>query len=212
MTNRIPKAARPSLRSRASYLRKYLGILTSIAGLIISVVGGFIQPVTTSDEGRSALLRFTPFLITVLAGLLFFLSQKWSRKRQAYRWFFICAASFVLSILTISAYWYLVYDRTCLNNGQRKIVGTTYTPKGQSYTSEHPNKTCEELLDDFIGEVEAIWTKESINRSRLALESSYIICISLLSICLLALGQALYSVDASVRNRAAGRKPKNAVP
>lgn len=195
MRNEAKKKARSSLKDWSGRTKKYLAILTSLAGFLVSLIGGFVQPVTISDEQRSALLRFTPFLVTIIAGLIFLLAQKWSSRKGATRWFVICAATFVLSVLSLLTYWYSSYDRTCIYDGETRIVGTTYTPKGQSYVSEYPHKTCEELLDDFVGEAEAVWTKASINQSRLILESSYIICICLLAICLLSLGQAVHAID-----------------
>jgi hypothetical protein len=195
MRNESRKKGSILLKDWSGGTKKYLAILTSLAGFVVSLVGGFVQPVTISDEQRSALLRFTPFLVTIIAGLIFFLAQKWSSGKGANRWFVICAASFVLSVLSLMTYWYFIHDRTCIYDGENRIVGTSYTPKGQSYVSEYPHKTCEELLDDFVGEAEAVWTKESINQSRLILESSYIICICLLAICLLSLGQAVNSID-----------------
>jgi hypothetical protein len=102
-------------------------------------------------------------------------------------------------------YWHLVYERTCAYDNQKIIIGTIYTNKGRTYVEQNPNKTCDEVLDDFVGEAEAVWTKESINRSRLALETSYIFCISLFAVCLLALGQAVYSIDTAEGNTARRR-------
>jgi len=195
VTNKSRKQPRSRLAEWATLAKKRIAILASLAAFVLSIIGGFVQPIADSSERRGALLSLSPFLVTVLAGLIFFASQHWGHKAQSKKWFLICITSLILSIGSLLAYGYLIYDRTCVYDTQRRIVGTVLTSKGHSYVTQNPNKTCDEILADFVGEVEAVWTKESINRSILALESSYITCISLFGICLLALGQAVSGKD-----------------
>jgi hypothetical protein len=44
---------------------------------------------------------------------------------------------------------------------------------------------------DFAGETEAIWTRDSINHRRLILAASYVSCLPLFTICLIAVVQAI---------------------
>ena len=44
---------------------------------------------------------------------------------------------------------------------------------------------------DVAGAAEAIWTSESINRRRLILAATYVCCLPLFALCLIAVVQAL---------------------
>ena len=75
--------------------------------------------------------------------------------------------------------------------GQRVIVGAVLTPHGQAYTRANPDLSRDQLIMDVAGATEAIWTSESINRRRLILAATYVCCLPLFALCLIAVVQAL---------------------
>src|SRR5688572_21817285 len=97
MTNKSHKQPRSLLAEWTTLTKKRIAVLASLAAFVVSIVGGFVQPIGSSER-RAALLSLSPFLITVLAGLIFFASQQWGRKAQSKRWFLICITSFIFSI------------------------------------------------------------------------------------------------------------------
>ena len=87
--------------------------------------------------------------------------------------------------------------------GEKVVIGSVYTPQGLSYTEKNPKISCDDLVADFPGKPEDIWTRDSINRRRLILAATYVSCLPLFTICLIAVVQAVQG-GRTARRRAEG--------
>src|ERR1035441_1848740 len=56
---------------------------------------------------------------------------------------------------------------------------------------KNPNLSLDALLEDFTGRAEDVWTRESINRRRLALAGLYVSCLPWFTVCVVAVVQAI---------------------
>jgi hypothetical protein len=176
-------------------------LLMQAAVLILGVAGSFLLPPPgwTSSAGDKTVLRLGQFIVAVLAGLIFLLVQKWNKKKHAGRWAMFTIVFLALSIVAFFVYQQLLDTRTCQYAGQAVVIGTQYTEHARSYLGENPNSTCSSLLDDFGGKADDIWTQDSINKSRYILAGSYILTLPLLTICIIAVIQAVSCSQAKPR-------------
>lgn len=185
--------------------KKTWALVTQFAVFILGVVGSFLLPPPgwVSSDGNKVLVRLAQFIVAVLVGLIFLLVQRWNKQNHVGRWASLAIVFLVLSVSVFFAYQHFLDTRTCEYAGQTVVIGTRYTAPGQSYASENPNSTCTSLLEDFAGEAEDIWAKDSINKSRYILAGIYILNLPLFTICIIAVVQALFlqSIKSSPVNR-----------
>jgi len=92
---------------------------------------------------------------------------------------------------------------TALYDEQKVVIGSVYTAQGLSYTEQNPKISCDELIFQFKGVIENIWTRESINRRRLVLAATYVSCLPLFTICLIAVVQAIQCGGKPAKRRVA---------
>ena len=84
----------------------------------------------------------------------------------------------------------------------RSRSGSALTPHGLAYTQANPDLSRDQLVMDFAGATETVWTRESINRRRLILAATYVSCLPLFTLCLIAVVQALQCGGPPTRPRA----------
>jgi hypothetical protein len=181
--------------------KKVWGLLMQVAVFILGVASGFLvgPPGWASSADDKTVVRLGQFIVAVLAGLIFLLVQKWNKKKHTGRWAMYTIVFLALSIVAFFVYQHLLDTRTCQYAGQAVVIGTQHTEHARSYVSENPNSTCSSLLDDFSGQAGDIWTRDSINKSRYILAGTYILTLPLLTICIIAVIQAISCSQAKPR-------------
>jgi hypothetical protein len=187
--------------------RKSWVILAQGAAWLGGVLGGFLlpPPVGVSAGEEKIWLRLGQFVIAVVLGLVFFAARKWNQRRHALGW---CGTALVFLLLAVGAffrYQQLTMSWTGNYVGQKIVIGSAYTAQGLAYTATNPRISCDDLIFDFAGRAEDIWTRDSINGRRLVLAATYVSCLPLFAICLIAVVQ---SVQCGSRERK--RKAKTA--
>ena len=185
-------------QSRKSWL-----VLTQGALWLGGIFGSFLLPppvgVSASDE--KIWLRLGQFIIAVVLGLVFLAGRRWNQPRHSLRW---GAAALLFLALAVTAFFYyqqLTLNWTCSYVGDKVVIGSTYTPQGLSYTQKNPNISRDDLIFDFSGETDKIWTRESINHRRLILAATYVSCLPLFTICLIAVVQAVQCSGRTAKRR-----------
>lgn len=189
-------------RNWLGHTKKIWVLLMQFAVFILGIAGSFVLPPPgwASSSGDKTVVRLGQFIVTVLVGLIFLLVQKWNKKKHTKRWALLTITFLVLSVAMFFVYQRLLDTRTCQYDGHPVVIGTHYTEEAQTYIKEEsPGATCESLLKDYTGSVEDIWTRNSINKSRYVLAGGYISTLPLLTICIIAVVQALYCSQAKPR-------------
>lgn len=157
------------------------------------ILGGFLLPppvgIAASDE--KMWLRLGQFILAVVLGLVFFAARRWSQPRHALRWSGVALLFLAVAVTAFFRYQQLILAWTGRYVGEKAVLGSVYTPQGDAYVQKNPGISCEDLIFDFAGKTEDIWTRESINRRRLILAGTYIACLPLFTICLIAVVQAI---------------------
>jgi MFS family permease len=179
------------------------GTLAGFGVFIFGIVGSFVLPPPgwVSSAGDKPLVNLAQFVVSVLAGLILIFVHKWQRKKDLKRWALIAIGSLALSLAAYFSYQHFLDTRTCEYFEHSVVIGSAYTQQAQDYVRETVNTSCSMLLADFAGRPEDIWTQQSINRSRYILALSYITIMPLLTVCVIAVVQALYCATLSRRGR-----------
>lgn len=160
---------------------------------VLGIVGSFVlpPPVGISREDEKIWQRLGKFVVTILVGLLFIAARRWDKRRHFRGWTTAAGVWLVLAVTVFLGYQALLSSRTCARDSERLVIGNVYTPQGAAYAQKHPGISCRDLLDDFAGKADDVWTEESINHSRMMLAEIYISCLPLFAICLVAILQAV---------------------
>ena len=148
-------------------------------------------PVGASPGDEKIWLRLAQFVITVVIGLIFIAAQKWRQKHHAKWWWTFSLGCLVFAVSAFFCYQRFMDAWTVNYAGQRVVIGSVFTAHGKKYAEQNPSLSRYWLLMDAAGAPEDLWTRESINRRRLVLGATYILCLPLFTICLIAIVQAI---------------------
>ena len=105
-------------------------------------------------------------------------------------WMIVSAAALLVgAVATIGAE---RVQRTCTvaYGGRTIVAGTEYTPLALEDLRVHPDQSREQLIFDATGHAETVWTRDSVERCRTRLASTYFLPVPLFALCLLAAAQA----------------------
>jgi hypothetical protein len=157
------------------------------------ILGGFLLPppvgILASEE--KLWLRLGQFIVAVVLGLVFFASRRWHQARHALWWSGVALLSLALALAMFFRYQQLTLAWTATYAGQKVVAGSVLTPAGQAELRENPGLSSDDLIMDFAGRTTDIWTPDSINHRRLVLAASYVSCLPLFTVCLIAVVQAI---------------------
>jgi len=202
---------RPDLKKWLQQTRKSGTAMTQGALWIGGMTGGFLLPppvgVSTADE--KIWLRLGQFVVAIVLGLVFFMAQRWSQPRHALKWFGTGILFLFLAVASFFLYQQLTVSWTEIYYGDKIVVGSDLTSHGKILVEENPKMSVKDLIEDVAGETENLWTRQSINNRRLILAATYVSCLPLFTICLIATVQATQCrAPATKRKRA---RPVSAV-
>jgi hypothetical protein len=158
-----------------------------------------LPPPGASSQDNHVWLRFAQLVITVVIGFILLASLRWSQKEHAAWWagvsllFLLLSAGVFFVYQTCAARWSATY------NGQSVLIGDTLTSFGREYRQEKPELSNEQLVMDVSGQIEKIWTKESLESRRSRLAALYVVAMPLFTICILSIVQALQCAAGKAR-------------
>jgi hypothetical protein len=182
-------------------LKTHWVLLVQAASLVSLTIRGFVNPpdyfdpVATASETK----RFAAFIVALLIGVFFYFGHKWSLKKNARGWAFVTVVLALLLIGSDQIFREFKTDCTCRYDEQTILIGTEYTELGKSeYADDREAMPCEEIVMNFTGRVDFIWTPTSINSCRRKLTLSYLMTFSLAALSLLS---ALQIVKCQNRRR-----------
>ena len=198
-------AARSGNQAWLKQVRKSWLVLAQGALWLGGILGGFLlpPPVGLLASEEKVWLRLGQFIIVVVLGLVFFAARRWRQPRHALWWAATAMLVLAVAVAVFFRYQQLTLAWTGNYAGQKVVVGSVLTPHGQAYTQANPDLSCDQLIMDVAGATEAIWTSESINRRRLILAATYVSCLPLFTLCLIAVVQALQCAGPMTRPKGA---------
>src|SRR5262245_49583510 len=189
MPNKIQQLLK---NSRNSWL-----ILIQATAWIAAVIASFVlpPPIGTAAETK-VWVRFAQFVITILIGLFVLVALRWNRKKDVLPWAATAAAFLLLGTICFFTYQILATRWTTAYFGERILLGGTFTQHGAEYHAQNPTLTSSNLLKNYAGQAEKIWTVESINERRFFLAGIYVLAMPLFTICIISLLQAMQCATA----------------
>jgi hypothetical protein len=159
--------------------------------------GGFIGRISPPDEiahlwsGLASLISGAAFGL-VLLGARGNPNSKYSRYWYRRSGFFVC-----VGLLLLFFYYWEYNANTIVYGGKRIVVGATYTAKAQEYVNQSPNLSREQVLLDFEGKVEEVWTPKSLANGRTLLIVIYSAFVFSIVFGLVFLAEGLHRSDSS---------------
>jgi hypothetical protein len=151
---------------------------------LIAIAAALLWPLTAALPFRDALqARLASGVVAALACALF-ASQRSLRGRIAIPISVVAAAIGVaLLIQHLDALTVCIADY----DGRPLIIGSAYTPLGESYLRDKPGEPLSDLLLDIGGEPSLLWTAESIRACRLLVSWAGLAAIPLFAVSAAAL-------------------------
>jgi hypothetical protein len=203
----------PAIASNPQWLKrvgKSWLVLAQGALWLGGILGTFLlaPPVGGLSTEAKIWLRLGQFIMAVLLGLVFLAARRWQQQRHAFWWAGLSLLCLLAAVGAFFRYQQLTLAWTGNYTGQRIVVGSELTSHGRSYMQANPDVSRDQLLMDVAGQTETIWTADSINSRRLVLAATYIICLPLFTLCLIAVVQAVHCGSATIRARRARRSLK----
>jgi hypothetical protein len=172
------------------------------------ILGGFLLPppvgISASDE--KAWLRLGQFIVAVSLGLEILAVRRWGDPRYSLRWAGVALVTLMLGVAAFFRYHQLTLAWTADYAGERVVIGAELSRQGEAYLQRHPKLSSDDLVFDFAGKTEEIWTRESIDHRRLVLAATYVSCLPIFTICLIAIVQAMQSGPGRVKGGAGKRR------
>ncbi|HVR37110.1 MAG TPA: hypothetical protein VMS21_14805 [Methylomirabilota bacterium] len=177
--------------------RKSWGLLAQAAVWVLGILGGFLLPPPAgvdAGDGQS-LLRLAQFVATIVIGLILIAGHRWRLRRHAGRWATLSGLLLLLGLFSILGYQHLAGTWTASYLDDRVVVGAEFTEQGARHAAAHPELSTSDLVFEFAGNTENIWTAESIRQRRLILAVLYLGNVPLFTVCLMAMVQALFCLQ-----------------
>jgi hypothetical protein len=187
--------------------RKSWLTLTHGALWVGGILGNFLlpPPVGVSAADEKIWLRLGQFIVAVVLGLVILAARRWNQPRHSLRWGAVALLALVIAVIAFFRYQQLTLAWTANYAGDKVVVGAEFTKQGRVYAEENPKISTDELVFDFKGKTGDVWTQQSIDRRRLILAATYVICLPLFTICLIAVVQATQSSERMARRRTKNR-------
>src|SRR6266850_185045 len=177
------------LKSYVKSVKAHWVVLLQAASFVSLTVKGFVSPpeyfdpVATTSETKI----LAAFLVALLVGIFFYLGQRWSFRRNGKAW----ALATILLILALVAsdqvFREFKVGCTCRYDNQTVLIGMEYTDLGSHDSAKHKGELpCEEILMNFAGKANLVWTAGSINSCRRKLTLAYLATFSVAALSMLS--------------------------
>jgi hypothetical protein len=184
VTTRTP-LARTLTIAKQNWLR-----ITQFASFILLAIPYLWPPPTAAADngtakGTAAVIAAAVVAIIIVAGV------RWSAKEHHVAWLCTVAVLLISAIVVFMFYDRAVTRFSCEYNGHRIVIGDQLTPQAVMHSQALRITSCVELLDEFAGNVEDIWTLDSRIHASTVLSSLYVAVIGALASMVVAVTQLL---------------------
>ncbi|HAV61014.1 MAG TPA: hypothetical protein DCY13_01445 [Verrucomicrobiales bacterium] len=160
---------------------------------IAAVVTGFLlpPPAGAGQFGEANWSRLAQFVIIIAVGLILVVTSRYQRRQHTVAWSVVAGLALVVALGSLFGYLRSATLWTCEHDGLRLVIGSSLTPLGQAFVDANPGIACDQLIFNFAGQVEKIWTIGSIQTRRMWLALIYLGTTPCFTLSILAVVQAL---------------------
>lgn len=164
--------------------------LAQNATWILGVIGSFVLPLPFMEAG--GWLKFTKFLVAVLVGLMLVLTEKWKAKKHTWVWFWVTLGLLVCATGAFITYQLALDQWAVRYNAKQTVIGSeaTMAADARQWQEEH-HETLEQLIMDYAGATEKIWSRDELRLRRFQIAALYVGSAALFSVMLISLLQSL---------------------
>ena len=157
------------LKSFTKNLKSHWVLLAQAATFISLTVTGLISPPSYFGPASEAseTKQLAAFITTLLVAIFFYLGHRLSVKRYAGIWVVITVVLAVTLVASVELFSQSKSHCVCQFLGEQVGIGTEYTDLGKNEALKNPGGLpCNEMLMNFQGKPERIWTGDSIDSCR----------------------------------------------
>jgi hypothetical protein len=172
--------------------------LVAAAAVVFAAGAQFVQ--LPPEDGAAKALAM--FCLAALVSIAYAAMRKTDHPRYLWTWAAVTVMALVGVIAVHNYYSSLFAALTVPYAGERRVIGTIFTPTGKAYAEKFPHKTRADLLFDASGSAVQVWTESSIQASKDRLRYVYLLCAPLIGATVVASTQ----VASLARKRRPGRK------
>jgi TIR domain len=200
----------PTLLSRAG--RRWPTLL-GVAGITAAAVAAafLAQPAALAGSESRTRAVFASLASAGIASAI--IIPLTARRRYSSRGIAVAGAAIALALGVVAFVAGASAERRCTlqYDGRAVLIGTELTDLGQRYRRVNPQLPIEELLRDASGDIETVWTRQSIRECRVTMSWTYFLWLPLLIASLvsavLAVPAGKLSVPAAPSGAIAPRQP-----
>lgn len=173
--------------------------LVQAASAVSITITGFIKPPTYFDTVAtiSETKRLAVFVVAVLIAIFFYLAHKWALRKHAKGWVLTTFALLLALVVSELVFRELRANCICYYDQKPLLTGTELTTVGRNDLEKRAGiATCEDLLMDFQGRANLIWTSTSINTCRRSMTTAYWFTFSIAGLTVLSTLQIVRTLQA----------------
>jgi multisubunit Na+/H+ antiporter MnhG subunit len=177
------------LKPYVKSLRAQWVLLIQGAAFVSLAVTGFVSPpdyfdpVATTSETK----RLAAFIVALLVGIFFYLGQRWSARGNAKGWALARTLLALMLVASNEAFREFKAHCTCRYDDQTVLIGIEYTDLGKhDFSQRQGGLPCEEILMNFAGKANLIWTAGSMNACRRKLTLTFLGTFSVAALSMLS--------------------------
>jgi hypothetical protein len=186
------------IKSQLKKLKSNWTLLAQAAAGIVLTIKGFVSPPVYFDPiaDTAEIKNLAVFIVIILVGIFIYLGQIWSSKKYAKVWAIVTPLLLVVLVASTLKFSQFKATCTCSYGDQILLIGKRYTPEGErdalKYLGTIP---CNEILMNFAGRANRIWTEESINSCKHNLELAYLLTFSMAALSILSVLQIIKCLE-----------------
>lgn len=158
-------------------LKRYWPHVMQAASAVSITIAGFVKPPTYFDPVAtvSQTRRFAVFAVAILILVFFYFAYRWSLRKHGKAWAIITVLLLVAMAASELVFREIRASCICQYDGKPVLTGTQFTTLGKNDLEKKPGgiAPCEDLLMDFQGKTNLIWTTQSINTCRRSMLIAY---------------------------------------
>lgn len=175
---------------RLGDLGKRWQAITSAAATVVATATALFRPPPVGDT--TALVALGGFLAAVSSGLVYVAMVRGTSRKHLPWWVATAAVSAIGAIACVHLYEVHWDSYVGTYQGEKQIVGDTYTPEGAEWIKQRGYADPSRLLFDAGGNASIIWTTESIARIKRNMRLTYTAGFPLIALGILSTIQAVH--------------------
>jgi hypothetical protein len=165
-------------------------VLAAAASIGASTAAAAIYP--PPADSTKGFVALAAFFATAVCGLVYVAMTQYAARRHTIVWTICTAVAVGAGFFAIQSYDATYTAHVGAYGSRLEITGDELTADGAAWVAKSGHTNQDDLLFDAAGRPETIWTATGIARMRWRMRALYLLCVSVLALCVLVTVQAVY--------------------